>query len=158
MFYHYELFNIATILFFQSKDMSGYSIRCVKNKWREEKEKRKEERNGQRVSLLVSMWQFKPGACLLCIWNQFEMWDYKDCLKDNRPTEDRKTFFFLANQAFLCSPFLQKLGIMSRNIQICALKCIMLLNHLFAQRHRAKAFPFLSVVVIPSLPFPPYGD
>lgn len=37
-----------------------------------------DKKNGQRVS----MWQFKPGVCLLCIWNQFEMGDVRDCLKD----------------------------------------------------------------------------
>lgn len=49
--------------------------------WTWDEERRERRRMGS-VPLLVSMWQFKPGACLLCIWNQFEMGDVRDCLKD----------------------------------------------------------------------------
>lgn len=97
---HY-LLDISTTPFGRNKCiMNGYSARHVKNRWREVKRREKKRGEERAVSLLVSMWQFKPGACLLCIWNQFEMWDYRDCLKDNQPTEDRKTLFLLASQAF----------------------------------------------------------
>ena len=70
-------------------------------KRREEKrreEKRREEK-GRVAGEFPSMWQIKPGACLLCIWNQFEMWDCGDWMKDGRSPSSR-----LENSVWTCQP------------------------------------------------------
>lgn len=155
MFYHYELFNIATILFkIWVATPSGVS------KIDDEKKKRREKKSemGREFPSWFPCGSSNPEPVCSAYGTNLKCETIRIAWKTIGRQKIGKHSFSLLTKLFLCSPFLQKLGIMSRNIQIYALKCIMLLNHLFAQRHRVKTFPFLSVVVIPSLPFPPYGD